>query len=76
MKAYIMIEAAIGKAPDIVIALRALQEVRVADRLTGVHDAVALVEVADLRALGGLIEDRVSVIPGVVRTLTCVVTKS
>ena len=74
LKAYIMVEAAVGKAPDIVVALRALQEVRMADRLTGVHDAIALVEVTDLHALGGLLEDRVSVIPGVTRTLTCVVT--
>ncbi len=74
LKAYIMVEAAVGMAPDIVVALRALQEVRTADRLTGVHDAIALVEVADLPALGGLIEDRVCAIPGVTRTLTCVVT--
>jgi len=74
LKAYIMVEAAVGMAPDIVVALRALHEVRTADRLIGVHDAIVLVEVADLRALGGLLEDRVSVIPGVTRTLTCVVT--
>ncbi len=74
LKAYIMVEAAVGQAPEIVVALRSLQEVLSADRLTGVHDAIALVEVADLRALGGLLEDRVSVIPGVTRTLTCVVT--
>ena len=74
LKAYIMVEAALGMAPDIVVALRALHEVRTADRLIGVHDAIALVEVADLRSLGGLLEDRVSVIPGVTRTLTCVVT--
>ena len=74
LKAYIMVEAAVGMAPDIVVALRALQEVRTADRLIGVHDAIALVEVADLRALGGLLKDRVGAIPGVTKTLTCVVT--
>ena len=73
LKAYIFIETSVGTSPKIVAALRALQEVRSAERVTGPHDVIAVVETFDLQALGGLMQERVEVVPGVQRTLTCIV---
>ena len=73
LRAYIFMETSIGTTPKIVDALRALQEVRSADRVTGPHDIIAVVETIDLQALGRLLEDRVHLLPGVQRTLTCLV---
>ena len=71
--AYVLIDAAVGTSPKLVGLLRALQEVQAADRVTGPHDVIAKVKVIDERAFGGLIEDRIDSLPGVMKTVSCIV---
>ncbi len=40
---YVLIETAVGTSPKLVELLRAIQEVRSADRVTGPHDVIAKV---------------------------------
>lgn len=72
LKAYVLIETAIGTSPNVVGQLRAVEEVLYVDRVTGPHDIIAVVEVVDLPALHGLLADRVHPLPGVEKTITCV----
>ena len=70
---FILIETVIGTSSAVLGGLRALQEVRSAERVTGPYDVIAQVEAVDLEALGGLLENRIHSLPGVQRSVTCVV---
>ncbi len=72
LKAFVLIETATGASPGVVSLLEASQEVRSAHRVTGPHDIIVIVEVADLEALGTWLEDKVHPLPGVQKTVTCV----
>lgn len=74
VQAYVFIQAAMGKPSAVVEALRQIPEVKSAVVVTGPYDVIALVEAADLQALGRLITDRIQTIEGVERTLTSLVT--
>ncbi len=71
-RAYILIETQVGKARDVVTALRSLSDVPSADIITGDFDIIALVEASDMVAMADLVTGRVQSIPGVIRTITCV----
>ncbi|MSP78513.1 MAG: Lrp/AsnC family transcriptional regulator [Dehalococcoidia bacterium] len=50
-----------------------MKGVKAADVVTGPYDIIAVAEMADLNAIGDLVTGGVQHIPGVYRTLTCVV---
>ena len=72
-RAFILIEAQVGKVQRVVVALRSLAGISSADIITGRFDVIALVEVADMGAMADLVTGRVQGIRGVLRTITCVV---
>ena len=73
VKAYILIETAVGKTKDVVNALRGLEGIKAADAVTGPYDVVAVVEMADLTGVGDLVTKKVHTAAGVARTMTCLV---
>ena len=74
--AFVLVETGVGTGPKVVGSLKALPEVRMVDRVTGPYDVIATVELVDLQALGTFLNDRVRMLPGVQKTVTCVVVKS
>jgi len=70
-KAYILIEAAVGKTRDVVATLRGLEGVVSVDPVTGPYDVIMVVEAKDLNAIGELVTTKIHPIPGVTRTVTC-----
>jgi len=72
-RAYILIETQVGKSRDVVTALRSLPDVPSADIITGDFDIIAQIESADMVSMADLVTGRVQSIPGVIRTITCVV---
>jgi DNA-binding Lrp family transcriptional regulator len=70
-KAFILIEADIGKLKYIVQTLAELKGVKSVDLVTGSYDAIAVVEGADPNAVGQLVTDGIHPIPGIIRTVTC-----
>ncbi|MBI4201481.1 MAG: Lrp/AsnC ligand binding domain-containing protein [Chloroflexi bacterium] len=72
-KAYILIDTAPGAGPKVVGSLKGIQGVQAAYRVTGPHDAVAVIETADLESLAELLEERVRRLSGVQKTTTCIV---
>jgi DNA-binding Lrp family transcriptional regulator len=71
-RAYILIEAKVGASKDVLVALRAMENVAEADIITGTYDLIALAEANDMVALVDLVTAKVQNIEGVDRTITCV----
>ena len=70
-KAYVLIETAVGKTREVVAALKGIEGVTVVDAVTGPYDIIAVVERADLDAVGELVTGKVHPIGGISRTVTC-----
>ncbi len=71
MRAYILIEASIGKARDVARALSKAPRVTQCYLVTGPYDVIAVIEGEDANALGSVVTNQVHAIPGVARTVTC-----
>ena len=71
-RAYILIETTVGRAKDVLAALRSMDNVSESDIITGTYDLIALAEADDMAALVDLVTAQVQKIEGVERTITCV----
>ena len=71
MRAYVLIQVAVGSSADVVQALSAAEGVVSADAVAGPYDAIAMVESASIDGLGQLVVSSIHAIVGVSRTLTC-----
>ena len=71
-RAYVLITAAAGQAAAVAEALRALPGVAQADVVTGPYDVVAVVEAADVAALGRLVLNQLHGITALSNTLTLI----
>ena len=70
-RAFVLIETAVGKTKDVVATIRAVNEVASVDAVTGPYDIIAILEAADLSAVGDVVTGRIHTVLGVVRTVTC-----
>ena len=71
MKAYVLIEITPGNVNNVVKALRQMEGVTSADSLTGIYDAVAIVENTDPEAIRKIVTEKLHTMDGIHRTLTC-----
>ncbi len=71
MKAFVLIKVRAGDVPDVLKNLRAVEGVVEAHMTLGPYDAIAVVEVGDVAALGAITARKIQPIPGVEQTLTC-----
>ena len=71
-RAYILIETEVGRARDVLTALRAMENIAQADIITGTYDLIALAEADDMVMLVDLVTAQVQNIEGGERTITCV----
>ena len=70
-KAFVLVETAIGKTNDVLVAMKLIPGVMTADAVTGPYDLIITVEGTDHNAIGILVTNKVHSIPGIVRTMTC-----
>ncbi len=70
-KAFVLIETAVGKTKEVVVAIKGVEGVKSVDPVTGPYDVVAVVEAADLNAIGDLVTAKIHPIAGISRTVTC-----
>ena len=70
-KAYVLIETAVGKPREVMDSLGGASGMEAVDAVTGPYDIIAVVNAADLSAVGELVTDKVHTISGVLRTVTC-----
>ncbi len=71
VKAYILIEAQVGKTRDVVRALRKLEGVASADSVTGPYDAIATIEKETVDEIGDLVTSKLNSINEIARAVTC-----
>jgi DNA-binding Lrp family transcriptional regulator len=71
-RAFILIEAEVGRANQVAASLRSIKGVKYADVITGIHDLIACVEADTMSGLAELVTGRVQGIRGVLKTITCV----
>lgn len=74
VKAYMLIEAEVGKTREVVESVQKVEGVKSADTVTGSYDIVATIEVAGLDAIGDVIKKLHSV-PGTCKTTTLIAVK-
>ncbi len=74
-RAFILIETAVGKTKEVVAALQKLEGVVSVDPVTGPYDIVAVAEAPELNAIGDLVTSKMHTIPGITRTVSCLVTQ-
>ncbi len=72
-RAYVLIEAEVGQAGVVAVALHKVPAVRAVDVVTGSYDIIATIETVDQLALGRVVMDELQTISGLRRTITCVV---
>jgi DNA-binding Lrp family transcriptional regulator len=70
-KAFILIETIPGETKRVVTALAKLEGVKSVDPVTGPYDAIAVVEGANLGAIGNVVTNGIHPITGITRTVTC-----
>jgi DNA-binding Lrp family transcriptional regulator len=79
MRAYVLIESAVGQASGVAEGVKALSfsdaKVVAVDAVTGPFDVIALLESDDLDKLGRAITDGIQQVEGVQRTTTCLVVR-
>ncbi len=72
-KAFVLVTVDVGKAEEVVQALRKVPGITAVSLVTGPYDVVATVEGGDTNALGKIILNQVHGTPGVKGTLTLMV---
>ncbi len=72
-RAFILIETAVGKTRDVVTSLRQVKGMKSVEAVTGPYDVVAIIEAVDLNSVGETVTQNVHTVPGIVRTITCLV---
>ena len=72
-KAYVLVNAVVGEAEAVAVALTDKPGISVADVTLGPHDVVAVVELADAEAVAKMVLNEIATVEGVTRTTTCLV---
>lgn len=75
VSAFVLIqtEIEVARTKEVVTALRQLGGVKSADMVTGPYDIILQVEGETPERIGSLVEDKIRFVPGVYRTVTCLV---
>jgi len=71
VKAYVLIEVAVGKAKEVVAALQKVEGVQSVAAVTGPYDVIAVIERPDVNAIGDLVTRNIHSVSGIARTVTC-----
>ncbi|MBI2906548.1 MAG: Lrp/AsnC ligand binding domain-containing protein [Chloroflexi bacterium] len=74
-KAYVLIDTEIGKVERVAEAL-CCKPGMIADIVTGPHDIIAVVQAADPDGVAKTVMTDIHGVPGIVRTITCLVVQS
>ena len=72
-KAFVLIEAEVGKGHEVVAALKGIEGVAAADLVTGPYDVIATVEGQRLDEIGDIVTGKIQPVPGVSRVVSCLV---
>jgi DNA-binding Lrp family transcriptional regulator len=71
IEAYVLIQTEVGKAAQVLAAVKEIPGVTRAVVLTGPYDLLAHVEAIDVDSLGKLAVSEIQAVDSIVRTVTC-----
>lgn len=71
INAYVLIQVQVGRSAEVSEEVARIEHVTSSDVVSGPYDVIAVVEAADIDALGKLVAARIHAVDGVTRTLTC-----
>ena len=71
VKAYVLIETAVGRSKEVTNAIKGLGGVKSVDQVTGPYDIITVIEADSLNEIGDLVTGKIHPIPGISRTVTC-----
>lgn len=72
-RAFVLLEAQAGKTEEALQKVKQLEGVKDVALVTGPYDLIIRLEAEDLKLLGKIVSEKIQVIPGVIKTITCVV---
>jgi len=72
-KAFVLIETAVGRSKDVVVALNGLKGMTSVNTVTGPYDIIAIIEGSTLNEIGDIVTQEIHPITGISRTVTCLV---
>ena len=70
-KAFVLIEAAVGRSKEVMTEIKQLKEARSVDMVTGPYDVIAILEAETLTEIGDVVTGKIHPIEGISRTVTC-----
>jgi len=70
-KAFVLIEAAVGRSKEVMTEIRQLKEAKSVDMVTGPYDVIAILEAETLAEIGDVVTGKIHPIEGISRTVTC-----
>jgi DNA-binding Lrp family transcriptional regulator len=73
VSAYIFVEASTGNARGVSATITHITGVMRCNTITGPYDVIALVEADDLRQLSDVVVSQIQATPGVLRTMTNII---
>jgi DNA-binding Lrp family transcriptional regulator len=73
IKAYVLIEAAVGKTESVAVSLAEKPGISTADVTLGPYDVIASVRAADAEAIAKMVLNEIGILDGVTHTTTCLV---
>ena len=71
VKAFVLIEATMGKTKEVVTMLENVEGVKSVEAVTGPYDVIAVIEMPDVNAIGDLVTKHIHSVSGIARTVTC-----
>ena len=71
MKAYVLVNIRTGSVKEVVGHLRRVASVVEAHMTFGPYDAVAVIEMDDIKSIGSILANDIQPIPGILDTMTC-----
>ena len=73
IEAYVLIETIAGKTREVAHSLYQVEDVKAVDIVAGPVDIIIKLEAVDMTAVGEVVFNNVHAIPGINRTITCLV---
>ena len=72
-RAYILLEAQAGKTDEALQRVKQIPGIKDVSLVTGPYDLIINIEAEDLKQLGRIVSEQIQIIPGVTKTITCVI---
>lgn len=70
-KAFVLIEAVVGRSKEVMIAIKQIEEASSVDMVTGPYDVIAILEAETLSEIGDIVTGKIHPIDGISKTVTC-----